>query len=334
MIERYLVVLWVTGRCNLNCKYCYAADNSAKCDMKPETAVSVLEKLKGYPLKIQFAGGEPLMNFSLVEQVCEYVHENALDAAFSLQTNGTLITAETAKKLKRLGISVGVSLDGIPEINELTRGKTAEAVNGIKLLAAEGVTVGLNCVVTEYNVNELSRLVDFAFYLGNVGGIGLDLLRNAGRGKEVSRASAEQLQASVRKMHERTEKLYGLGGRKIAIREIEQAKKRLTENKAVTDYCYASCGRSAVVLPDGRIFPCGSLIKDGFCEGNAESFSTAEMIRLKAKINDDCCECKYNRICPKGCPSRSILDGGNELDCALLKASFEIAERTFSENLD
>lgn len=59
-------------------------------------------------------------------------------------------------------------------------------------------------------------------------------------------------------MNERSEYLYELSGRKIHIREIEKAKFMLRKKTPGQDYCYASCGRSYVIIPSGDIYPCGS----------------------------------------------------------------------------
>ncbi|MDO5422187.1 MAG: radical SAM protein [Eubacteriales bacterium] len=333
MRKRLLLVLWLTGRCNLQCTYCYASENTAAEDMRFETARKILDTLREYPLKIQFAGGEPLLNFGLAEQIIAYVREQGIDAVFQLQTNGTLIDRTIAAKLKRYGISTGVSLDGIPSVNRLTRGRTKNALQGIGFLAEQQITIGLNAVVTAANVKELPKLVDFAFYLGNVGGIGLDLLRRAGRGREESRVSAaepELLAEALEAMQRRSLELEQLSGRKIQIREIEQAKKRLTADGGGGDYCYASCGRSLVVLPDGALYPCGSLLLGEYRMGTVETFQPrsedAPAVSVSAQRAESCTACRYRPFCPGGCPSRG-LRGGGDLDCVLLKTAFALAEK-------
>ncbi len=323
----------------MNCKYCYASANHANYDMSFDTAKKVIDKLKDYPLKIQFAGGEPLLNFALAEKICQYVRQNNIDAVFQMQTNGTLLDEDIAQKLSEYSISTGVSLDGIPPINNLTRGKTAQAVNGIRMLAEQGMVIGLNAVVTSLNVEALPKLVDFAFYLGNVGGIGLDLLRHAGHGLENCQqlsVTPIQLKQALQKMYRRSQELYHLSGRKVQIREIELAKRRLSAVNNSHDYCYASCGRSIVVLPDGKMYPCGSLLRDCYYMGCADDFHTDSLIHLNAASPLSCSQCEFEAYCPRGCPSRRICNE-NSLDCVLLKTSFllaksELSERKYNEN--
>ena len=331
---RFLLVLWLTGKCNLHCSYCYAGNNPAPCAMSFDTAKKAIDRLENYQLKIQFAGGEPLLNFPLAEKICAYVQEQKLDAVFRMQTNGTLITPQIAQRLRQLHIAVGVSLDGPPQINRLTRGNTLEAVNGIRMLAQEGMMIGLNAVVTSKNVEHLDKLMDFAFYLGSVGGIGLDLLRHAGRGEQNKTeldVSSNQLQQGLVKMYERSRELYRISGRKIEIREIDLAKKRLHHKGQNRHYCYASCGRSVVVLPDGSTYPCGSLISPEYAMGKAENLNPEHLLHLETKTGAGCSECPYEEYCPKGCPSRKICNE-NDLDCVLLKTAFALAEREQDEN--
>lgn len=328
MVKRYLIVLWVTGACNLRCKYCYATEANCKDYMDFATAKQVLDSFRNKPLKIQFAGGEPLLNVELINQICSYVHDNNIDAIFQLQTNGTLLTEETIKVLKRWKISIGVSLDGIPKVNDKTREEGQRAVQGIKQLAKEGITIGINTVVTKHNVATLGELIDLALYMGNVGGIGLDLLRQVGGGLtnyDELQIDASELKAGFRALVERSQQVYELTGRKIQIREIEKARKRLQIKNPKGDYCYASCGKSLVILPSGKIYPCGSLLYESYCMGEATDMASFREISIRPEESTKCKECRYSNCCPKGCPSRRIRNVGEDLDCVLLKEAFGYA---------
>lgn len=332
--ERVLIVLWTTGRCNLNCRYCYASDSKNHFDMDFDTAVRALDHFSDRPMRIQFAGGEPMLNFDLITKVYGYVKEKGYKASFQMQTNGTLIDREKARAIKEMGIAMGVSIDGPPEVNEWLRGSTKQAVNGIRTLGEEGVIVNINSVVTDYNVERLHELADLALYLGNVGGIGLDLLREAGRAKEdgrkIEKPTGEQLKLALNRLYERSEFLRKHSGRKIAVREVEEAKKRLVLEGCSLDYCYASCGWSYVILPTGDIYPCGSLIdRDEYHMGNINE-GHVKSISVEGRSAGECKDCEYLSVCPGGCPSRMIVNGnvdGESLDCILKKTAFDIANK-------
>ena len=96
--------------------------------MSFETAKSIIEReISAKDLKlIEFHGGEPLLNFPLIKDICEWFWKTypELDTKFFLTTNGTqfnesnmLWFEENHKK-----IACALSLDGTPEMNKINRG--------------------------------------------------------------------------------------------------------------------------------------------------------------------------------------------------------------------
>lgn len=329
--KRNLLVLWITGSCNLSCRYCYAAGRSGA--MTQEIARAALDRYREIPVTIQFAGGEPLLNWELIPYVTNYVQENQIDARLQIQTNGTCLTREMAAFFREHQIAVGVSLDGIPSVNERLRGKTAQVINGIQLLAAEGLHCNLNAVVTAENADQLEQMVDFAWYLESVEGIGLDLLRAAGRGREAFAAllaSEEQIRSALWQMETRSRQLEQLSGRKIVIREVADAVKRMKYGKRL-DYCYAASGLARAVLPDGSCYPCGSLAGiPEYAMGNITETACSICLKSeKTKEKEWCRDCPGRAVCPGACPSREILNGADERDCILRRTAFEIAEKWY-----
>ena len=130
------VIFEVTEKCNLNCVYCaygelYSGNEGRikeKRNLKKKDAVKLLEYLyhiwkererMGVSQKIMigFYGGEPLMNFSLIEDVVQWAEEHAtnqLKFAFSLTINGLLLN-KYIDFLVKYDFNVGVSLDGDEE---------------------------------------------------------------------------------------------------------------------------------------------------------------------------------------------------------------------------
>jgi radical SAM protein with 4Fe4S-binding SPASM domain len=106
-----------------------------------------------------FSGGEPLIRPDLPE-LAAYAVQKGMRAVIS--TNGTLITAETARILKDIGLSyVGISLDGMEDINDRFRGVKgafASALEGIENCQAAGIKVGLRFTINKFNVGEISNI--------------------------------------------------------------------------------------------------------------------------------------------------------------------------------
>ena len=157
------VVVWnVTRRCNLKCVHCYAHAKNTSFDneLSTDQGKQLIDDLAdfGSPVML-FSGGEPLVRKDL-PQLAAYAVEKGMRAVVS--TNGTLITPEMARNLKEIGLSyVGISLDGMEEINDRFRGVSGafrSALEGIKNSQAAGLKVGLRFTVNKFNVNEIPKI--------------------------------------------------------------------------------------------------------------------------------------------------------------------------------
>jgi radical SAM protein with 4Fe4S-binding SPASM domain len=164
--ERRPIVVWnITRACNLKCVHCYNDSGARKADDEVSTkeAKVILDDLAQFGVpSVLFSGGEPLMRPDLFELI-EYAHGKGMRTVIS--TNGTLITDEMARQLKQYGVSyVGISLDGIGEINDKFRGVNGafdRAVKGIKNCQDAGVRIGLRLTLTKKNVQDLEGLFGF-----------------------------------------------------------------------------------------------------------------------------------------------------------------------------
>lgn len=159
------VVVWnVTRRCNLKCVHCYAHARNENFPDELSTGEGkvVLDDLArfGVPV-VLFSGGEPLMRPDLVE-LAEYAVKKGMRAVIS--TNGTLITRPVAQELKKVGLSyVGISLDGLEEINDRFRGVKGafrKALEGITACQEAGIKVGLRFTMNRLNVKEIPSIFD------------------------------------------------------------------------------------------------------------------------------------------------------------------------------
>ena len=129
------LILVLAQKCNLACRYCYAdegtyGDNSGNC-MTAETAKNAIDKMlqrfpEGISL-IQFFGGEPLLNYQVIEDVCIYCSELKetgkieIIPQFAIVTNGTIINDRILEIFNKYNINVTISLDGPKNINDKQR---------------------------------------------------------------------------------------------------------------------------------------------------------------------------------------------------------------------
>lgn len=164
--ERRPIVVWnITRACNLKCVHCYNDSGVGKTanEVTTQQAKAVLDDLSEFGVpSVLFSGGEPLMRPDLFELI-EYAGQLGLRTVIS--TNGTLITADIARKIKQAQVSyVGISLDGIGQINDKFRGVTGafdRAVEGIRNCQQAGIRIGLRLTLTKRNVEDLEKLFDF-----------------------------------------------------------------------------------------------------------------------------------------------------------------------------
>jgi radical SAM protein with 4Fe4S-binding SPASM domain len=164
--ERRPVVVWNVGRrCNLHCVHCYSdSENRAYAgELTTAEGMTLIDDLAAFEIPVLLlSGGEPLMRPDLFDLIA---HARARGLRITLSTNGTLITADVAARLRALGVSyVGISLDGIGATNDRFRGHKGafdEAMAGFRHCKAAGQRVGLRMTLTRRNCQDLDRIFDF-----------------------------------------------------------------------------------------------------------------------------------------------------------------------------
>lgn len=117
-----LHIFVVTLRCDHSCHYCQVSRVSLdrqKYDMSEQTAAKAIDLMfqsPGRELKVEFQGGEPLVNFDLIRWIVETVKsKNASigkDIQFVVATNLSHLTDEILAFFKQHGVFLSISLDG------------------------------------------------------------------------------------------------------------------------------------------------------------------------------------------------------------------------------
>src|SRR3990170_1705572 len=190
------VTLKVTYGCNLRCTYCNAETIPAGGRVPLMTIerfrkiVDTVAKSSMMPmLGLEFHGGEPmLLSDEFLEQAVEYAREKVRAAPvpktqlrFTTQTNGTLLTDRRLELLQRLGICVGLSLDGPPAINQVYRQGTAGTVEAIRRLRKHGMSFGLLMVLSRANWDKMPEVMDY-FSGEGVRSFRINIVQPQGRG--------------------------------------------------------------------------------------------------------------------------------------------------------
>lgn len=163
------IVLKLASRCNLNCSYCYIYNHEDRSYrrrpkfIRDEIYDATLARIREYcerrgshAMSVVFHGGEPTLigpdRFAeLAMRARSYLDDRL--RRLSMQTNGTLLDDRWIEVIRRTGTSVGVSLDGPPEIHDSARvdhrgrGSYEATMRGIQLLGDAGMTPRILSVV-------------------------------------------------------------------------------------------------------------------------------------------------------------------------------------------
>jgi uncharacterized protein len=173
----------VTLRCEHSCPYCQVSRQSTdrqRYDMSEDTASRALAIALDSPsrrIKIEFQGGEPLLNFGLIQKIVTRAREagkakgKAID--FVIASNLALLTDEHLAFCKSNDVLLSTSLDGPADLHNKNRprpgGNSHElAVKGIRrvqeTLGAD--RVGALMTTTERSLDRVEEIVDEYLRLG------------------------------------------------------------------------------------------------------------------------------------------------------------------------
>lgn len=214
------VIVWnITNRCNLHCLHCYSSskDMPLPDELTTEEGLRLIDALSAYRVPvIIFSGGDPLMRDDLFT-LADYAYKKGIRCALS--TNGLLIEKDTAKKIKDTGFSyVGVSLDGIGDVNDRFRGMKGafeKGLSGIRTCQEEGLTVGLRCNVNRRTKDYIPEIFDLIEKEGIDRGY-ISHLVYSGRGSRLRNEDLDhkETRSIVDYIFSRTEEFYRKGLRK------------------------------------------------------------------------------------------------------------------------
>ena len=248
---KYLI-LKITNKCNLNCIYCYNADKNEIKDMDFKTAKNSIDYILSDDtdkLKIQFTGGEPLLNFDLIEKVIKYCNKNYNDKniSYAVQTNGTLLNNELIEKIKDLHLKIGISIDGI-EVNDILRpyrnenngSSTLDTLRGIYLLNSHNIPFGITTVITNKNLPFIKEFVEYLIALG-VKSISFDLLKPKKKEHLKLMPNEEEFNKILKE----------LNNYPIYIKNLQRRPNNI--------YCFLNTGDLLFVNELGDVYPCPTL---------------------------------------------------------------------------
>ncbi|MFW5867498.1 MAG: radical SAM protein [Armatimonadota bacterium] len=150
----------VTNRCNLNCTFCYNRDHEDHGnELSSDEMIEALEGIRRWTVRgapLAMLGGEPLMAPERTLALGEWARKRGMTPILS--TNGTLVTAEFARRAAEIGIECQVSIDGAKaETHDAVRGEGTfeRAVEGVGMFRDAGAHTIISMVFHAENVGEI-----------------------------------------------------------------------------------------------------------------------------------------------------------------------------------
>ena len=315
-----LLVLKITDKCNLSCKYCYNEGDYGAIEMEIATRSidSALEAChEGVSLILH--GGEPFLEFQKIQQIINYAELRARELSknvfISIQTNATLLSNTQIEFIKQHSIGIGVSFDGVKDVNDRLRiwhnntGSSEQILRGIELLKKHGLSVNILAVVTTLNSGRLSEI---ALNLQQLGCKSVKFSYFFPQGKA---AMCKELAPDPRDIIHSLKCIISM----IETGEISAIEVHdillLIDNivihgKGGPNMCQRSpCGAARdmiTVFPSGKIYACDCLAHPNFELGNIKDTSLAECARSEKAVQlsnrvtehlSPCFSCPVRKIC-------------------------------------
>ena len=147
--------IWnVTGRCNLNCKYCWDIFKQEK-EMDTRKAKEMIDRISSDKCEmLLFTGGEPLVRNDLFELI-SYADSKKI-SNIKICTNGVLIDKYIQKIVTSAITEIHISLDSLIENDKQYRGyrieKILQNINLLKSKARNNQKIVLVTVVDIHNM--------------------------------------------------------------------------------------------------------------------------------------------------------------------------------------
>lgn len=314
-----MIISWnTTNTCNMYCKHCYRdAGAKAEEELGTEEGFTLIDQIAGAGFKIMiFSGGEPLIRDDIFDLVA-HARERGLRPVFG--TNGTLITGETAQKLKKAGaMAMGISLDSVDpgrhDDFRATPGAWQGAVDGMLACREAGLPFQIHTTVMDWNMPEVEKLTDFAVETGAIGHH-IFFLVPTGRAVNIEAETlrSEQYESLLRRIMQkqaevRIELKPTCAPQFMRIADQMGVKTRFSKGcLAGISYC--------IISPKGIVQPCAYL---NLPAGNVRETPFGEIWReaeifKKLRTEDyqgGCGSCKYQKVCG-GCRARAYFYHGD-----------------------
>jgi len=324
----------LSEQCNLACKYCFLGNNNPEKrkhfslkNMSVETAGKSLDFFVHQLAKnvmdvepfIIFYGGEPLINFEVLEFVAERINKLRLtnvrfkNANMSVVTNGLLLDAKKMQRLKELNVNIGISIDGSTEESNALRVDIAgnptfsNVLEILDMAKGNGIDVGLSVTINEETIKNKTKMLELIEKY-NIKSFGFNMLMH----EETFRISENYSEKAAQFIVDMFVELRKIGVNEERImRKVQAFQKSYSAPHIYFSDCGATAGGQIVIAPDGRVGICHGCLWDKkyfVSSVDDDSFDAKtnpvflEWSQLSTLNKEECQDCAALGICGIGCP--------------------------------
>ncbi len=323
--------------CNLECNYCYYLK---KKDIYPKGQSSrmpddiledyIVQHIDASPdpeIRFSWHGGEPtvlgLDYFRKIVAIERKHQPRGRRITNGMQTNGTLLDEDWCRFLAAEGFTVGLSLDGPPELHNLYRvtkeGKPTheQAMRGYELLQKHRIPCDILCVVNRQNAAYPTAVYRFfkrikARYIGFVplvepqpntqGGVSDLTVPAEALGTFLSTIFDEWVRRDIERVN---------------VQMFEEATRPARGLEHALCIFRETCGAVPVIEHNGDFFSCDHFVDAEHRLGNIGQTPLVELLESPAQktfgqakldgLPQYCRACRVRAMCHGGCPKDRIL---------------------------
>lgn len=301
----YFVILTSTG-CNARCFYCF--EHGAKVShMTEKTAHDVADFIvrKGAPkIKIQWFGGEPLINIKAIDTICRDLTDNNIDFTSIMVSNGYLLDEDVIKKCVELWNleRIQITLDGTEDVYNKVKNyvyKNAgspflKVLNNIENALKADIQINIRLNMDEHNAEDLFNLAK-------------SLVARFNKYNNCYIYVVRLFDGTCFKIQDRAVK----DRHKLIERSIELQKyieenmprpfvKELPKSFANPNTCMACTDNAVMIVPDGHLGKCEHFVDSDFYGSiYSDDIDLKKIQKYKERraISPKCEDCELRSLC-------------------------------------
>lgn len=336
--EKLVVVLKATRRCNLRCTYCHSWAEGPDQTMSFAVLTRSLRRILMLPdihhFEFVWHGGEVTLLrpdfFKKLIWLQEQFRKPGYVITNSMQSNAVSLSPAWLQFLQAVGMSVGISLDGVPAISDTRRldkrgrGTSARVADTVRKLREHGIPYGALIVVDRQQYQgDMRAMLD---YFRQIALTNIEFLNIVPDNRVDSDGCPGEMYITYREFIAYLCKLFSLWWREyrevIGIPMFEDFIRVLGTPSARLAACYWSgnCAHEVITLePNGTVTPCdkyvgmannnyGSLVEHDLATllVGAAHYRQAAREAQQARLAMQ--QCRWFRLCRGGCPHDRLVN--------------------------